>query len=69
MLRSATLARDLLHWSKGELRASGIGSDHAAVQHLANVFDDAMDELEQAGEVLLEAQRRLLVVAVETKPG
>jgi len=45
MLHSATLARDLLHWSKGELRASGIG------------------------EVLLEAQRRLLVVAVETKPG
>ena len=30
MLRSATLARDLLHWSKGELRASGIGGDYAA---------------------------------------
>ena len=68
MLRSAVLARDLLHWSDDELRASGICADYATVQHLADVFDDAMNELEAAGDVLLEAQRRLLTVAVEKMP-
>ena len=69
MLRSAVLARDLLHWSDGELRASGICSDLPTVQHLADVFDSAMDELDRVGAVLLEAQRRLLTAAVETAPG
>ena len=69
MLRSATLARDLLRWSDAELRAGGIGNDDATVQHLFDVFDAAMDELGQAEDVLMEAQRRLLEVAVETKPG
>jgi len=67
-LRSVTIGRDLLHWSKSELRASGIGGDLAAVEHLSDCFDDAMNELERAGAVLLEAQKRLLTVAVETKP-
>ena len=69
MLRSAVLACDLLHWSDDELRDSGICSDLPTVQHLADVFDDAMDELERVEGVLLEAQRRLLTVATETAPG
>ena len=44
MLRSAVLARDLLQWNDSELRARGIGADLAAVTHLSDVFDAAMDD-------------------------
>jgi hypothetical protein len=63
MLRSATLARDLLHGPDAELRASGIAADTATVEHLSDVFSDVLDELEAAANVVAEAERRLLVEA------
>jgi len=68
MLRSATLARDLLHWSDGELRASGVGGDYATVQHLADCFADARRELEKAADVVAAAEERLLTAATEKMP-
>ena len=50
------------------MRASGIAQDLAAVTHLSDCFEDALRELDQAADVVAEAQRRLLTVAVEEVP-
>ena len=68
LLRSATLARDLCRWTEGEMRAPGIASDLAAVTHLSDCFEDAVRELDQAADLIAEAQKRLLTVATETPP-
>ena len=54
-----------MRWSDGEMRASGIASDTASVQHLSDVFSGVLDELEAVANVVAEAERRLLVVATE----
>ena len=43
-----------------------LGSDPAAVTHLTGCLADVRRELEQAAEVVAEAERRLLTVATET---
>jgi hypothetical protein len=68
ILRSVSIGRDLLFWKRSEFVASGIATDLAAVTQLSDALDDALGELEQATAVVLEAQRRLLVVAMETTP-
>ena len=50
-------------WKAGESRWNA--SDLVAVRHLSDCLADASRELDQAADVVAEAQERLLTVAVE----